>query len=85
MARVCAALKVKAKMHSTFQPTSIDYDRRIFSFREWDWTFSLTLLHGRCRLDTRLGNRQRSALKGQQPMAAMLVKRRDGTYWLHIQ
>jgi hypothetical protein len=42
IARVCAALKVKAKAHSTFQPTSIDYDQRIVSFREWDWTFSLT-------------------------------------------
>ena len=44
IARVCAALKVKSKAHSTFEPTSIDYDQRIFSFREWDWTFSLTLL-----------------------------------------
>jgi len=85
IARVCATLKVKAKMHSTFQPTSIDYDQRIFSFREWDWTFSVTLLHGRYRLDTGLGDRQRSALKGKQPTAAVLVKRRDGTYWLHVQ
>jgi IS605 OrfB family transposase len=84
IARVCAALKVKAKMHSTFRSTSIDYDQRIFSFREWDWTFSLTLLHGRFRLNTRLGERQRSALKGRQPTAAVLVKRRDGTYWLHV-
>ena len=48
IARVCAALKVKSKAHSTFEPTSIDYDQRIFSFREWDWTFSLTLLHNLC-------------------------------------
>ena len=34
IARVCAALKVPAKMHSTFAPTSIDYDARIFSFIE---------------------------------------------------
>lgn len=84
IARVCAALKVKAKMHSTFAPTSIDYDQRIFSFREWDWTFSLTLLHARQRLDTRLGEWQRARLKGQHPTSATLVKRRDGTYWLHI-
>src|SRR5690242_10148761 len=45
IARVCAALKVKSKAHSTFEPTSVDYDQRIFSLREWDWTFSLTLLH----------------------------------------
>jgi putative transposase len=54
IARVCGALKVKSKMHSTFDPTSIDYDQRIFSFREWDWTFSLTLLHGRVRLEAEL-------------------------------
>jgi putative transposase len=85
IARVCAALKVKAKMHSTFAPTSIDYDQRIFSFREWDWTFSLTLLHGRVRLNAELTQRQRAALKGKHPTAAVLVKRRDGSYWLHIQ
>src|SRR5262245_26763635 len=39
IARVCAALKVKEKIHSRFQPTSIDYDGRIFRFREKDWTF----------------------------------------------
>ena len=52
IARVCAAMKVKSKAHSTFEPTSIDYDQRIFSFREWDWTYSLTLLHSRERLET---------------------------------
>jgi hypothetical protein len=31
IARVCATLKVKAKAHSIFAPTSIDYDQRIFS------------------------------------------------------
>ena len=78
IARVCAALKVKEKMHSAFAPTSIDYDQRIFSFREWDWTFSLTLLHSRQHLEAKLGDRQRAALKGQNPTSATLVKRRDG-------
>src|SRR5262245_18337952 len=55
IALVCASLKVKSKAHATFSPTSIDYDQRIFSFREWDWTFSLTLLHSRQRLETMLG------------------------------
>lgn len=85
IARVCAALKVKEKAHSVFQPQSVDYDARIFSFREWDWTFSLTLLHSRQRIDTPLGQRQQSALKGQTPTAAVLVKRRDGRYFLHVQ
>jgi IS605 OrfB family transposase len=85
IARVCAALKVPAKAHSTFEPTSIDFDQRIFSFREWDWTFSLTLLHSRVRLDTILGQQQKGRLKGQAPTSATLVKRRDGTFFLHVQ
>jgi putative transposase len=84
IARVCAALKVQAKMHSVFEPTSADYDARIFSFREWDWTFSLTLLHGRARLATALGDYQKGRLKGRLPGSATLVKRRDGTFFLHV-
>ncbi|MEJ7640267.1 MAG: hypothetical protein WKF75_20450 [Singulisphaera sp.] len=53
IARACAALKVPAKMHSKFEPTSIDYDARIFSFHEWNWTFGLTLLSGRVKIATR--------------------------------
>jgi len=85
IARVCAALKVKIKAHSTFQPTSIDYDQRIFSFREWDWTFSLTLLNSRERLETAMGDYQKGRLKAQTPTSATLVKRHDGTYFLHVQ
>jgi IS605 OrfB family transposase len=83
--RVCAALKVKSKAHSTFDPTSIDYDQRIFSFREWDWTFSLTLLHSRERIETVLGERQRQRLKGKAPTSATLIKRHDGLFFLHVQ
>src|SRR6516165_10172577 len=32
IARACAALKDPRRMHSTFAPTSIDYDARIFAF-----------------------------------------------------
>jgi putative transposase len=85
IARACAALKVPEKAHSTFAPTSIDYDQRIFSFREWDWTFSLTLLHSRQRIETLLGDRQRTLLKGRKPTSATLVRRRDGVYFLHVQ
>lgn len=84
IARVCAALKVKSKAHSTFASTSIDYDQRIFSFREWDWTFSLTLLQSRQRLATALGDYQKARLKGKAPTSATLVKRRDGTFFLHV-
>ena len=83
IARVCSALKVPEKCHSTFRPTSIDYDARIFSFREWDWTVSLTLLFSRQRLETLPGERQRQELKGCKPGTAVLVKR-DGRYFLHV-
>ena len=85
IARACAALKVPEKAHSSFDPTSIDYDARIFSFREWDWTFSLTMLRSRQRIESKLGDRQRSMLKGRKPTAAVLVRRRDGGYFLHVQ
>jgi putative transposase len=85
IARACAALKVPEKMHSKFDPTSIDYDQRIFSFHEWNWTFGLTLLSGRVKLATALGDRQRSMLKGKKPTSAVLVRRRDGGYYLHVQ
>jgi putative transposase len=85
IARACAALKVPAKMHSRFAPTSIDYDARIFAFLEWNWTFGLTLLSGRVKIAGVLGDRQRSMLKGRKPTSAMLVKRRDGQYFLHVQ
>jgi IS605 OrfB family transposase len=85
IARACAALKVPAKMHSKFAPTSIDYDARIFAFQEWNWTFGLTLLSGRVKIATVLGERQKSLLKGRKPTAAQLVKRRDGSCSLHVQ
>jgi putative transposase len=85
IARACAALKVPEKAHSGFDPTSIDYDARIFSFREWDRTFSLTLLRSRQRIEAKLGERQRSMLRGRKPTAAVLVRRRDGGYYLHVQ
>ena len=85
IARACAALKVPAKMHLAFAPTSIDYDARIFAFQEWNWTFGLTLLRGRVKLATALGERQKALLNGRKPTAAVLVKRRDGLYFLHVQ
>src|SRR4051812_8185044 len=85
IARACAALKDPRRMHSTFAPTSIDYDARIFAFHEWNWTFGLTLLGGRRKVAAGLGDRQKSRLKGRRPTAAVLVKRRDGTYSLHVQ
>ena len=83
IARVCAALKVPEKAHSSFSPTSIDYDARIFSFREWDWTISLTLLNSRQRIDSVPGEHQKRVLKGTKPTAAQLVKR-EGRFFIHV-
>ena len=69
---------------SRFAPTSVSYDARIFAFRERDWTFGLTLLHGRHRLNAQLGDFQRTALAGKVPTSATLVKR-NGGYFLHVQ
>ncbi len=84
IARACDALKATEKAHPRFRPTSIDYDVRIFSFREWDWTVSLTLLYGRHRIEAVPGDHQRRALKGMKPTSARLVKR-DRRFFLHIQ
>lgn len=83
--RACAALKVPAKMHSKFAPTSVDYDARIFAFHEWNWSFGLTLLGGRRKIATALGDHQQRQLRCRKPTAAQLVKRRDGRYFLHVQ
>lgn len=47
-----------------FKPTSIDYDARIFAFREQDEEFSVKLLRSRQNIKLTLGNHQRSLLRG---------------------
>jgi putative transposase len=68
-----------------FKPTSATYDIRSFSFREKDWTVSLTMVGGRERFNLAIGNYQRGLLKGQNPKSATLSKRKDGSYYLNIQ
>jgi len=77
--------KLKGKPVKGFKPTSADYDARIFSFRERDWTVSLTLIGGRERIAMQLGDYQMGKLKGRVPTSAQLCKHRDGLYYLHIQ
>lgn len=77
--------KQKDKPVKTFKPTSADYDARIFSFREKDWTVSLTLMNGREHIKIDAGNYQRGKLKGRKPASAQLCKHRDGSYYIHIQ
>lgn len=77
--------KQKNKPVKAFKPTSADYDARIFSFREKDWTVSLTLINCREHIKIDAGNYQRGKLKGRKPSSAQLCKHRDGQYYIHIQ
>lgn len=83
-ARVGANRKATKKI-KTFKPTSIDYDARIFDYREKDNQVSITLLNGRERIALQLGNYQIGKLKGRKPTSAQLCKHRDGKYYIHIQ
>ena len=64
--------------------TGCTYDARIFSFRQKDWTVSLTTVEGRERFELAIGNYQRGMLAGSNPKAATLVKRKDGSYSIQI-
>ena len=67
-----------------FKGDFVTYDARIFSFREKDWTVSLTTVNGRERFELAIGNSQRGMLAGSNPKSATLVKRQDGSYYLQI-
>jgi len=77
--------KQKGKPVNKFALTSATYDQRTFSFRENDWTVSLTMVGKRERFQLAIGNYQLGLLKGQNPKTATLVKRRDGNYYVNIQ
>ncbi len=88
IARVCANRKtamLKGRLVKKFAPTSIDYDSKIFSLREQDWSVSVKLLGGREYMALAIGDYQRRRLKGQEPTSATLSKRKDGAYYLQIQ
>lgn len=85
--RVCANRKTARQKNRNvrqFSPTSVSYDARIFSFKEFDYTVSLKLLENRVRFELDIGNYQRGILKGQTPKSATLVKRKNGDYYIHI-
>ena len=87
-ARVAANRKVakqKGKPVKSFAPTSMDCDKDLFRFKEHDWTVSLATIHGRERIELKVGNYQRGKLKGKNPTSAQLCKHRDGQFYLHIQ
>ena len=76
-------LKGKRKQPKQFSPKSIDYDARIFSYRERDETVSLTTTKGRIRTPMMLGEHQRKALKGQNPTSATVINK-GGVWYIHI-
>lgn len=86
IARVAEAIQGAARKRKTvneFRPTSIDYDARIFSYRERDQTVSVSTTHGRVRIPLSLGAYQREALAGKKPTCAKIVK--NGKRWfIHI-
>ena len=77
--------KQKNKPVKAFEPTSADYDARIFAFREKDWSVSLTLVGGREHIPIVTSNYQIGKLKDTKPTSAQLCKHRDGNYYIHIQ
>ena len=73
--RVAGNRKTALHDHSSvknFEPTSIDYDARIFAFREKDEEVSVTLLRSRQRIKLVLGDYQRDRLRGSKPTSAVL-------------
>ncbi len=86
IARVAYAVKIAAKRGkyvSEFHATSIDYDQRIFVYRERDESVSLTTVAGRIHVPLKLGKYQREALAGMKPTCAAVV--RTGKNWfIHI-
>jgi len=85
--RVAGSRKVakqKNRPVKAFKVGFVTYDARIFSFREKDWTVSLTTVDGRERFELAIGNYQIGALKRSNPKYATLVKRQDGSYYLQI-
>jgi len=85
--RVAGSRKVarqKNRPVKAFKSGFVTYDARIFSFREKDWTVSLTTVDGRERFELAIGNYQRGMLKNSNPKSATLVKRQDASYYLQI-
>jgi IS605 OrfB family transposase len=86
IARVAYAVKIAAKRGKsvgTFHATSVDYDARIFDYREKDEAVSLTTVKERIHIPLKIGGFQREALSGKEPTCARLV--RSGRDWdIHI-
>lgn len=77
--------KHKGKKVKGFKPTSFDCDKDTFTFREKDWTVSLSTVRGRERITLNASNYHRGKLTGQKPTSAQVCLHRDGQFYVHIQ
>lgn len=68
-----------------FKPTSFDCDKDTFTFREKDWTVSLSTVRGRERISLNASNYHRGKLAGQKPTSAQVCLHQDGSFYVHIQ
>jgi hypothetical protein len=78
--RACARVAANRKVGRVkeFRATSVDYDARIFDYREKDQSVSLSTLDGRERIPLVVGDDQIEKLKGKKPTSATLCKRKEG-------
>ena len=85
IARVSVKRKGKKKT-KFFKAISLDLDQRIFSFKEYDMTVSISSCAGRLKgLKLAVGNYQLGLLKGQNPASAILVyNKRKKCFYIHI-
>jgi putative transposase len=85
--RACARVAANRKVGKVkeFRATSVDYDARIFDYREKEQCVSLSTLDGRERIPLVVGNYQIEKLKGKKPTSATLCKRKDGKFYIYIQ
>lgn len=77
--------KQKGRKVKDFKPTSFECDARTFSFRESDWTISVSTTQKRERFKLRASNYHRGKLKGRKPTSAQICLHRDGEWYAHIQ
>lgn len=77
------AVKKTRRQVKQFRPTSIDYDERVFAYREHEEQVSLSTVSGRIHVPLQLGDFQRRKLAGKKPTAAKVVLK--GREWfIHI-
>ncbi len=76
-------LKGRRKSPKEFKAKSIDYDARIFSYRNREESVSLTTTRGRIRIPMALGEHQRQLLKRQSPTSATVINK-AGVWYIHI-